>query len=123
MPVIEVIYNETATTDRTLRNPALAVVMAYASDLLKPQSEDAGPTPLAQLMKTIPELGVDITLGLVLAVEKLKSATPATPKREEIQIGDKVKCGCGALSVVHMQHLNVKCYNCDRFLFHGRIIR
>lgn len=83
VPVTEIVYNETATADRTLREPALAVVVANASVLLKPQDQNAGPTHLAEIMKAIPELGVDVARGLALEVEKLKSAAPTKDKFDD----------------------------------------
>ncbi|KAE9985016.1 hypothetical protein EG328_008006 [Venturia inaequalis] len=83
VPVTEIVYNETATTDRTLRELALAVVVANASDLLKPQDQNAGPTHLAEIMKAIPELGVDVARGLALEVEKLKSAAPTKDRVDD----------------------------------------
>lgn len=97
---LRIIYEDTANTDRTLRDPALAVVLERASDLLKPQGKDAGPATLTQLANAIPELGADITLSLVLEVEKLKSPTPTKPEannNKERHYYTNVHCGCGSV--------------------------
>lgn len=89
---VQTIYTNTPSTDRSLRDPALACIMERASDLLGSADESADePTPLSQIMDSVPELGKDLTMRLLAERKDSNSKTQA----RKLVIDRLVRCECG----------------------------
>ncbi|TID19571.1 hypothetical protein E2P81_ATG06738 [Venturia nashicola] len=69
---LEVIYSETPSSDRKLRDVALAVLMEHAAELFK--FDSSVPTELSEVIESLPELSKDIAIQSLSEVEKFKSA-------------------------------------------------
>lgn len=89
---VEIIYNETtAEMEPDLRGIALEKIVEHASELMKSDTNGA-PSALAKVMDRVAELSKDLAMRLLSENEKLKSATPATPTKDDKDPRIKVTC-------------------------------
>lgn len=111
---LEIIYNDTPSSDRKLRDAALTVLMEHAAELIKFGSNV--PTDLSMVIEKLPELSKDIAVQSLSEVEKLKSRLSG--KDDEIN----VKCYCGVKKTVHLLGKGFEsnsCVSCSRVLTQG----